>query len=105
MHSNNFENTHNSSCVIKSSRQSDKPMRGNCLISALHDGREHGAIVIKGLDIATNFSDLYDQETLLMNAEFKLSLNAYLSDLLRSPVRSLADVIAFNNAHPVEVTN
>jgi amidase len=42
---------------------------------------------------------------LLMKAEFKLSLNAYLSDLLRSPVRSLADVIAFNNAHPVEVTN
>jgi len=60
--------------------------------------------VIKDIDIATNFSDLYDQETLLMNAEFKLSLNAYLSDLLRSPVRSLADVIAFNNAHPVEVT-
>ncbi|KAF8759206.1 hypothetical protein HU200_010235 [Digitaria exilis] len=64
--------------------------------------RKLGAIVIKDLDIATNFTDLYAQETLLMNAEFKLSLNAYLSDLLRSPVRTLKDVIAFNNAHPVE---
>jgi amidase len=59
--------------------------------------------VIEGLDIATDFIDLRTQETLLMNAEFKISLNAYLSGLLRSPVRSLADVIAFNNAHPVEV--
>uniref|UniRef100_A0A0A9CMU9 Amidase domain-containing protein n=1 Tax=Arundo donax TaxID=35708 RepID=A0A0A9CMU9_ARUDO len=37
-----------------------------------------------------------------MTAEFKLSINAYLSDLLYSPVRSLAQVIAFNNAHPKE---
>ncbi|CAL5072746.1 unnamed protein product [Urochloa decumbens] len=63
---------------------------------------EHGAILIPDLDIATNFSELSDQEFLLMKAEFKLSLNAYLSDLLHSPVRSLSDVIAFNNAHPVE---
>jgi amidase len=59
--------------------------------------------VIKDLDIATNFTDLYEQEILLMAAEFKLSINAYLSDLLYSPVRSLAQVIAFNEAHPVEV--
>lgn len=59
--------------------------------------------MIKDLDIATNFTDLNDQETLLMNAEFKLSINAYLSDLVHSPVRSLAQVIAFNEAHPVEV--
>ncbi|CAN6168062.1 unnamed protein product [Urochloa humidicola] len=63
---------------------------------------KHGAIVIADLDIATNFTDLYDKETLLMNAEFKLSINAYLKDLLRSPVRSLSDIIAFNNKHPVE---
>ncbi|XP_073362824.1 probable amidase At4g34880 [Aegilops tauschii subsp. strangulata] len=37
-----------------------------------------------------------------MQAEFKLSLNAYLADLVSSPVRSLAQVIAFNNAHPIE---
>jgi amidase len=37
-------------------------------------------------------------------AEFKINLNKYLSGLSHSPVRSLADVIAFNNAHPVEVS-
>ncbi|TVU39298.1 hypothetical protein EJB05_12711, partial [Eragrostis curvula] len=64
--------------------------------------RQHGAIVIEDIDIAANLTDLYSQETVAMNAEFKISLNAYLSDLLYSPVRSLADVIAFNNAHPVQ---
>ena len=59
--------------------------------------------MIKDLDLATNFTDLGEQEILLMNAEFKLSINAYLSDLLYSPVRSLAQIIAFNEAHPVEV--
>jgi hypothetical protein len=40
-----------------------------------------------------------------MKAEFKLSINAYLADLVYSPVRTLAQVIAFNIAHPVEVNN
>lgn len=42
-------------------------------------------------------------ELVALAAEFKLSLNAYLSDLSFSPVRSLAEIIAFNNAHPEEV--
>lgn len=36
-------------------------------------------------------------------AEFKVSLNSYLKDLVSSPVRSLADVIAFNQKFPKEV--
>lgn len=64
--------------------------------------RQQGAVVIMDLDIATNFTDLGEQEILLMAAEFKISINAYLSGLLYSPVRSLAQVIAFNEAHPVE---
>uniref|UniRef100_A0A0D9W2G7 Amidase domain-containing protein n=1 Tax=Leersia perrieri TaxID=77586 RepID=A0A0D9W2G7_9ORYZ len=68
--------------------------------------RKHGAVVIENIDLATNFSafqdDLNSNEKIAMQAEFKLSVNAYLSDLLHSPVRSLTDVIAFNNAHPVE---
>lgn len=67
--------------------------------------REHGATLIQNIDIA-NLSVIVDVlnngEQIALPAEFKLSLNAYLSDLLYSPVRSLADVIAFNNAHPVE---
>lgn len=64
--------------------------------------RQQGAVVIMDLDIATNFTDLGNQEILLMAAEFKISINAYLSGLLYSPVRSLAQLIAFNEAHPVE---
>ncbi|KAI8023042.1 putative amidase [Camellia lanceoleosa] len=61
--------------------------------------RQRGAILVDGLDIP-NFaaimnSVLNDQDIALL-AEFKLSLNAYLKDLLTSPVRSLADAIAFN---------
>jgi amidase len=62
--------------------------------------------VIEYLDIA-NLSDILDTlnngQQIALPAELKLSLNAYLSDLSYSPVRSLAEVIAFNNAHPVEV--
>lgn len=35
-------------------------------------------------------------EQIALRAEFKLSLNAYLKDLVSSPVRSLEDVIAFS---------
>lgn len=46
-------------------------------------------------------------EALALVAEFKLSLNAYLRNLVVSPVRSLADVIAFNqkNANLVCISN
>lgn len=39
-------------------------------------------------------------ELTAMLAEFKLSLNDYLKELIASPVRSLAEVIAFNNNNP-----
>ncbi|XP_047065470.1 probable amidase At4g34880 [Lolium rigidum] len=68
--------------------------------------REHGAVVIENLDVATNLTallaDIGANEWIAILAEFKLYLNAYLADLWSSPVRSLADIIAFNNAHPVE---
>jgi amidase len=70
--------------------------------------RKHGAVVIENLDVATDLTallaDIGSNEGIAMLAEFKLSLNAYLADLLYSPVRSLADVIAFNIAHPVQVS-
>ena len=39
------------------------------------------------------------EETALL-AEFKISLNAYLKELVSSPVRTMADVVAFNNKNP-----
>ncbi|KAL6611338.1 hypothetical protein ACP70R_039266 [Stipagrostis hirtigluma subsp. patula] len=66
---------------------------------------DNGADVIKGLDISTDFRNLSIQDDIAMTAEFKSSLNAYLSDLnwknvpKNSIVRSLADLIAFNENH------
>lgn len=63
--------------------------------------------MIENLDIA-NLAVIQDVlnngEQIVLAAEFKSSLNTYLSDLSYSPVRSLADIIAFNNAHPIEVS-
>ncbi|KAG8368135.1 hypothetical protein BUALT_Bualt15G0013600 [Buddleja alternifolia] len=61
--------------------------------------RENGAILVDNLEIANintilNFS-LSGEATATLG-EFKVSLNAYLKELVASPVRSLAEVIAFN---------
>lgn len=39
---------------------------------------------------------MFNGEDTALFAEFKISLNDYLKELVSSPVRSLADVIAFN---------
>ncbi|KAK7258042.1 hypothetical protein RIF29_32437 [Crotalaria pallida] len=61
--------------------------------------RKEGAIVVDNLEIANVGIILNPNksgEAVATVAEFKLSLNAYLKNLVISPVRSLADVIAFN---------
>lgn len=60
--------------------------------------RRSGAILIQNLEII-NLDDIilmFNGEDIALSAEFKIALNAYLKELLASPVRSLADVIAFN---------
>ncbi|VVB10305.1 unnamed protein product [Arabis nemorensis] len=61
--------------------------------------RREGAIVIDNLTIP-NIEVIMDWtksgEAIPLLAEFKMSLNAYLKELVKSPVRSLADVIAYN---------
>ncbi|XP_065629798.1 probable amidase At4g34880 [Quercus suber] len=66
-------------------------------------GQQRGAILVDHLEIA-NIGMILDykasgEETALL-AEFKISLNAYLKELVSSPVRTMADVIAFNNKNP-----
>ncbi|MCH99990.1 amidase C869.01-like protein, partial [Trifolium medium] len=63
--------------------------------------RQRGAVVVDDLKI-DNIDEIINgqSESIALNFEFKLSLNAYLKDLITSPVESLADVIAFNNKHP-----
>ncbi|KAK3194898.1 hypothetical protein Dsin_026208 [Dipteronia sinensis] len=66
----------------------------------IHTMRQRGAVVVDNLKI-TNIDDILNSsasgELLTLLAEFKVSLNSYLKGLVASPVRSLADVIAFNN--------
>ncbi|KAH7518480.1 hypothetical protein FEM48_Zijuj09G0175900 [Ziziphus jujuba var. spinosa] len=65
--------------------------------------REKGAILIDNLEIANIYEILNitaSGEATAILAEFKLYLNQYLKKLVVSPVRSLADVIAFNQRYP-----
>lgn len=39
-------------------------------------------------------------ELTVMVADFKTSINAYLKELIDSPMRSLSDIIAFNENNP-----
>lgn len=55
---------------------------------------------LKIANINTIVNPARSGELTLMMAEFKLSLNDYLKDLISSPVRSLADIIAFNQNNP-----
>ncbi|KAI4344881.1 hypothetical protein L6164_012065 [Bauhinia variegata] len=63
--------------------------------------RKKGAVLVGNLklDLDKIYAE-YDTEFAALEAEFKLSLNDYLKDLVVSPVRSLADAIAFNKKNP-----
>ncbi|KAL9173775.1 hypothetical protein ABFS82_02G011300 [Erythranthe guttata] len=61
--------------------------------------RQNGAILVDNLEIANIDAILnatLSGEAITLLAEFKISLNTYLKELVASPVRSLAEVIAFN---------
>jgi amidase len=60
--------------------------------------KQQGAVIVDPADLAhaTAYGD--DEQAVLL-FEFKADLNKYLGDLISSPVRTLADVIAFNDAH------
>lgn len=65
--------------------------------------RQKGATLVENSGINAIFNADYgnDMQTVLLY-DFKQDLNMYLSELLESPVRTLADAIAFNNQHPEE---
>lgn len=61
--------------------------------------RQQGAVIVDNLqivDIDMILEPHQSGEFLVMMAEFKSSINAYLKELINSPVSSLADIIAFN---------
>ena len=60
--------------------------------------RQVGAILVDNLEIANIHAILNvgTSEWTALMIEFKQALNKYLKELVTSPVRTLADVIAFN---------
>ena len=65
--------------------------------------RQHGAVLVDPISVP-NFNRLGAARSEVMLYEFKAGLNAYLAKRGRScPVRSLADVIAFNDANALRV--
>lgn len=62
--------------------------------------KELGAVIIDPADIPTakQMASSTSEHTVLL-FEFKADLNKYLAELLSTPVHTLADIIAFNNAH------
>ncbi|KAF9553773.1 amidase signature enzyme [Agrocybe pediades] len=70
---------------------------------ALNTIRSLGATVVDPADIPTADAIVQsNNETFVLDVDFKIELNAYFQGLLKNPsgVRSLAELIAFNNAHP-----
>src|SRR3989440_1888196 len=68
--------------------------------TAIERMRELGAVIIDPADIPTaqQISSSKSELTALL-FEFKAGLNSYLAGLVNTPVHTLADIIAFNNAH------
>ncbi|PRQ21926.1 putative mandelamide amidase [Rosa chinensis] len=64
--------------------------------------RKQGAVLVDNLEIA-HIEDVLDSHSSgefdAMLAEFKIALNEYLGDLVKSPVKSLREVIEFNKNH------
>ncbi|KAF8369530.1 hypothetical protein HHK36_032451 [Tetracentron sinense] len=71
--------------------------------------RQKGAIIVDNLEIvdADIIRDPYRSgENTALVAEYKLYLDDYLKDLIKSPVRSIADIISFNEKNSeLEMSN
>jgi amidase len=78
------------------SEHTDRVIEG--AIAAL---RAAGATVVEGADIPTA-KEIAARPPTVLEYEFKADLNAYLAARPELPVRTLADIIAFNEAHADE---
>jgi amidase len=66
------------------------------MANAIDAMKSHGAVIVDPVEIAADPDSEFD----VLLYEFKADLNAYLAGLgPKAPVRTLADVIAFNDAH------
>jgi amidase len=74
------------------------PVTDAVIADAIDVLKQQGAVIIDPAELAhaTAYGD--DEQAVLL-FEFKADLNKYLGELVSSPVRTLADIIAFNEAH------
>jgi len=70
--------------------------------TAIERMRELGAEIIDPADIPTAEQMSSKSEMTVLTHEFKADLNAYLAELSNTEVQTLADIIAFNEAHASE---
>ena len=63
--------------------------------------RDRGAVIVDPIDLAASGA-LRRAETEVLFYEFKAGLNAYLANLRNPPIRTLAELIAFNERHADE---
>ena len=72
-------------------------------LQAIEHMREHGGVIIDNADIPTAEQIAASEgEMTVLLYEFKADLNAYLAELSNTSMRTLADIIEFNNAHAGE---
>ncbi|GLJ13025.1 hypothetical protein SUGI_0203560 [Cryptomeria japonica] len=64
--------------------------------------RKKGAILVENHMFSKFLNLSTDDEQIVLKYEFKHDVNIYLSRLLQSPVRTLADIISFNTQHAME---
>jgi amidase len=60
--------------------------------------KDLGATVVDPVEIPNVF-DVFDAELTVLTFEFKVALRRYLSELQNTRMRTLADIIAFNDSH------
>jgi len=79
------------------------PFVGTTFDAALTTLRNLGATIVDPADLpSADAIAASNNETFVLDVDFKIQLNAYYAALKENPsgVRSLADLIAFNNANP-----
>jgi amidase len=73
-----------------------------CSSGAVETLRELGAEIVDGVDLS-GIAAVREHEVRVMRFELKAGIDAYLRERPDAPVRSLADVIAFNAEHAERV--
>jgi amidase len=77
------------------------PVADQLAEAALADMKRQGAVIVDPANIPT-LGKFDDSEFDVLLYEFKTDLNAYLRSRASAPVKSLADIIAFNAAHATD---